>query len=73
MRHCQLTVSTGRGMVSPSTSFQPGRVGVVSGPSYQSPGVNYRARVYGVSPRHQNSHLPNHLARRLAQGASTFT
>lgn len=36
----------------------------------QSPAVNYRARVYGVSPR-QN--LPNHLARRLAQGASTFT
>ena len=36
-----------------------------------SPAVNYRARVYGVSPR--QSHLPSHLARRLAQGASTFT
>ncbi|CAE7036020.1 unnamed protein product [Symbiodinium natans] len=65
-----------QGMVSPSTSFQPGRVGgvgVVSGASYPSPVVNYRARVYGVPPRHQSGHLPHHLARRLAQGASTFT
>ena len=59
-----------QGLVQGS-SYQPRSVGMTGGYAPPSPAVNYRARVYGVSPR--QSHLPSHLARRLAQGASTFT
>eukprot|EP00434_Breviolum_minutum_P036225 symbB.v1.2.032092.t1/scaffold3754.1/size70833/3 len=64
------TMVVPQGLVQGS-SYQPRSVGMTGGYAPPSPAVNYRARVYGVSPR--QSHLPSHLARRLAQGASTFT
>lgn len=64
------TMMLPQGLIQGS-SYQPRSIGVTGGYPPPSPAVNYRARVYGVSPR--QSHLPSHLSRRLAQGASTFT
>lgn len=64
------TMMVPQGLIQGS-SYQPRSIGVTGGYPPPSPAVNYRARVYGVSPR--QSHLPSHSSRRLAQGASTFT
>ncbi|CAJ1344373.1 unnamed protein product [Effrenium voratum] len=62
-----------QGVYQQGNSYQPRMY--PAGPQHPapqpSPGIHYRARVYGVSPR--QGLAPAHLSRRLAQGASTFT